>query len=121
MANAINWFEIPATDIERATRFYSTVLGIEFVPMPTSSGSELRAFPAQEATGAIIAGEGSKPSMDGTVVYLNCENDLDGPLSRVEGAGGKILLPKTDIGQGFGFFAFIADTEGNKVGLHSNG
>jgi len=29
MANAINWFEIPVSDIDRASRFYSSILGSE--------------------------------------------------------------------------------------------
>jgi hypothetical protein len=36
-------------------------------------------------------------------------------------AGGSIAVPKTDIGNGFGFSAHFIDTEGNKVGLHSMG
>ena len=27
MQNTINWFEIPVTDMDRAVKFYSTVLG----------------------------------------------------------------------------------------------
>ena len=44
--------------------------------------------------------------------------DLSVALSKVEMAGGKIVLPKTSIGHN-GFMAHIVDTEGNKVGLHS--
>ena len=29
MSNALNWFEIPASDIKRAARFYGTILGAE--------------------------------------------------------------------------------------------
>jgi len=49
---------------------------------------------------------------------LNGGEDLSTPLSKVESAGGKILLPKTAIGQN-GFMAHILDTEGNKIALHS--
>ena len=51
-------------------------------------------------------------------MYLNGGEDLSTVLDKVEGAGGKVMQPKTDIGEN-GFIAFIEDTEGNKVGLHS--
>jgi predicted enzyme related to lactoylglutathione lyase len=68
--------------------------------------------------GGIVEGEGFEPSMKGTLVYLNAGKDLSIPLSKVEAAGGKILLPKTSLG-GNGFMAHITDTEGNKIALHS--
>jgi len=59
------------------------------------------------------------PSANGTLVYLNGDPDLQPILSRVPGAGGKVLLEKTDIGGGLGFMAHILDSEGNRVALHS--
>jgi predicted enzyme related to lactoylglutathione lyase len=67
--------------------------------------------------GSLVHSDDSKPSIEGTLVYFSSE-DLTTELDRVEGAGGKIVVPKTEIGE-FGFFAQIIDTEGNKVGLHS--
>ena len=123
MKSAISWFEIPVTDYDRAKKFYTTVLGIEITnhPMPDTS-MEYGIFdykPEEDGIGgAIFKSSDAKPSMDGATVYLNGGNDLNLPLSRVERAGGKVLLPKTDIGEN-GFFALLADTEGNKVALHS--
>ena len=54
------------------------------------------------------------------MVYLNGGEDLDAVLDRVEGAGGRKLSEKQDIGEN-GFVAFFMDTEGNRVGLHSMG
>jgi len=59
--------------------------------------------------------------MTGTTVYLDGGNDLSVPLGRVEGAGGKVILPKTAVGGNRGFIALFIDTEGNKVGFHSIG
>ncbi|MBD9392704.1 VOC family protein [Acidovorax sp. ACV01] len=120
MAHALNWFEIPVTDFTRAKTFYETVLGITIAPMamgPTTMGM-LSSDPAAVG-GALVQAEGSVPSRNGTMVYLNGGEDLAPLLARVEPAGGAVVVPKTEIGNDFGFFAHFTDTEGNKVGLHS--
>jgi uncharacterized protein len=68
--------------------------------------------------GGIVQGEGFEPSATGSLIYLNGGDDLSVPLSKVEAAGGKIVLPKTAIGPN-GYMAHFMDTEGNKVALHS--
>jgi predicted enzyme related to lactoylglutathione lyase len=120
MSNALNWFEIPASDINRAVKFYSTILEVELTISEMMPGFQMAMITADEGGvgGGIIQGEGYTPSADGTVVYLNAGDDLAVALGKVEAAGGKILVPKTDIGEN-GFFAYLLDTEGNKVGLHS--
>jgi uncharacterized protein len=120
MSNAINWFEIPATNMKRAVKFYDEVLGAELQPME-SDGTKWAFFPASDSGvgGAVIdRNDNNKPNAQGTLVYLNGGDDLAIPLSRVEKAGGKILMPKTSIGPN-GFKAVIMDTEGNRVALHS--
>jgi predicted enzyme related to lactoylglutathione lyase len=123
MAHAISWFEIPVSDPDRARKFYSAVFGGAFEELEAGPGFRMIAFPGGQGDvgGALMHGEGYEPSMSGSLVYLNGGDDLAGPLGRVEAAGGTILLPKKDIGSGFGFFALIMDTEGNKVGLYSTG
>jgi len=119
MSNALNWFEIPASNIKRASKFYGTILGAELEISEMMPGYQMAMLPAEDGVGgALIQGEGYIPSAEGSMVYLNGGQDLAGPLGKVEGAGGKILVPKTDIGEN-GFFAYFLDSEGNKVGLHS--
>jgi len=121
MANAVNWFEIPVSDFDQATKFYNEIFKFELVPMEVGDGFPMGMFPVEDGvSGAIVQGEGYTPSTDGTSVYLNGGDDLQVVLDRVEAAGGQVLVPKTDIGEN-GFFAFFLDTEGNKVGLHSMG
>lgn len=120
MANALNWFEIPAKDIERALTFYDTIMGATLIRMEANEAYPMGMFPVESGvSGAVIQGEGYVPSTEGTIVYLNAGEDLSHVLNRVEGAGGNIVMPKTDIGEN-GFMAYFIDTEGNKVGLHSN-
>jgi len=120
MAHAINWFEIPAADFERAKKFYETVLGITMqTPFPDI---KYAMFPADmqsgEIGGGLVQEQNYEPSEKGALVYLNGGEDLAVPLSRVESAGGKIIIPKKSIGPN-GFMAIFSDTEGNRVAFHS--
>jgi uncharacterized protein len=121
--NAISWCEIPALDFERAKTFYSRIFDYEMpvIPMDTNVMGILPHEQGSGVGGAIIHGEGNQPSREGTLVYLNGGADLNTVLNRVESAGGKVLVPKTDIGSGMGFFAHFLDTEGNRLGIHSMG
>jgi uncharacterized protein len=120
MVNAVNWFDIPVSNMARATKFYGTVLDITLQAGPAMPGFEMAMFPNNDGVnGALVLGADYTPSQTGTLVYLNGGDDLNIPLGKVEAAGGKVILAKTDIGDNNGFFAYIEDTEGNKVGLHS--
>ena len=120
--HAISWFEIPVTDFARAKAFYEAVLGrpVEVMTMGPSTMGFLSTSP-DAVGGAIVHGDGTAPSQSGTLVYLNGGDELAAMLARVEPAGGQVAVPKTEIGNGFGFFAHFVDPEGNRVGLHSMG
>jgi predicted enzyme related to lactoylglutathione lyase len=121
MKNAINWVEIPVKNIEKSKKFYESIFDAD-LPVMEAMGMKSAFFPADMQNGGIggclIQGDGYEPSSKGALIYLNGGDDLAFPLSKVEAAGGKILLPKTAIGHN-GFMAHFIDTEGNKVGLHS--
>jgi len=118
----INWFQIPATNIDRAVKFCGDLLGVSFHLM--EHNGEKHAFFAMDTLesertgGEIIQSPNNKPAQDGALIYLNAPGGVDPVLRRVEQAGGKILMPKMSIGEN-GFIALILDSEGNKIGLHS--
>ena len=120
--NAINWFEIPVADLERAQKFYETIFGMQLIPMDLP-GLKMRMFPTDDTKGTsgaiIFAPEFYQPSANGTMVYLNGNPDLQNVLDKVEAAGGTIAMPKTAISPEIGFMAVMMDTEGNRVALHS--
>ena len=118
--NASNWFEIPVGDLDRAQAFYETLLATT-IRRETLGGSELGVFgyEAPGVGGALIASAASKPSDNGTLIYLDAGAALDPVLARVEAAGGRITTPKVTLPGDMGCFAHIADTEGNRVGLHA--
>ncbi len=120
MTNFITWFEIPVTDFSRAKKFYEDIFSITIEKV--EMGEYLMGFfPADRegVSGSIIQGKSYSPAEHGTLVYLNGGDDLNFVLSRVEGAGGKIVLPKTLIREDIGHYALFNDTEGNKIALHS--
>lgn len=116
----INWFEIPANDFERAVKFYSTILDRELA-VSHMNGSDMAFFSNEplEVSGVIIHGEGAEPSAKGVLIYLNGGDDLSIPLSKIEEAGGTIVVPKTEISDDLGHFAIFIDSEGNRLALHS--
>ena len=124
MQHAISWFEIPATDLTRAQRFYETILDITMIPMDMP-GMSMRMFPLDDMMtgigGALIDSKGfDKPSVTkGPLIYLNANPDLQVVLNKVETAGGKITVPKTEISPEHGYMAVFEDTEGNRMALHS--
>lgn len=124
MNNAISWFEIPTTDINRAQKFYETIFGITMIPMELPN-IKMRMFPLDDMMngigGALVDSGGfHKPSMtEGPLIYLNANPDVQLVLDKVEAAGGKIMVPKTEISPEYGDMAVFFDTEGNRMALHS--
>lgn len=120
MSNPVQWLEIATTDIERAKKFYSNVFDLQFQFIETPD-SKMYMFGEPDkpgCSGALVQSADNTPGMDGTLVYFSCE-DVNIQVERVSNEGGKIVIPKTDIGE-FGFFAHCIDTEGNRIGLHSD-
>jgi predicted enzyme related to lactoylglutathione lyase len=125
LGNALNWFEIPVSDFERAKKFYESIFNYQ---MPESMmgaarmGFFLYDFQGGKVGGAIVHHPGFHlPNEYGSLVYLNGQPDLQVVLDRVPAAGGKILTAKARISpdQDLGYWALITDTEGNRVALHS--
>ncbi len=120
-ANALNWFEIPATDISRAQKFYESVFNIKMEPMEMP-GMKMAGFPydpgSGKASGALCQSEMHKPSATGSIIYLNANPNIQAVIDRIEPAGGKITMPKTQISPEIGYMAFFTDTEGNTVAVH---
>jgi predicted enzyme related to lactoylglutathione lyase len=121
--NAIQWFEIPALDLERAYQFYTSVLHGN-VRKGTFGDGELLLFNVPFATGEAVGGSvvvrpDIVPTADGVVIYLNAFGKLSDAVQKVEPAGGQVIAPEINLGK-FGFAALIMDSEGNKIGLLSN-
>jgi predicted enzyme related to lactoylglutathione lyase len=120
--NSLNWFEIPVNDMARAKHFYQVIFSIHlhednmmnmqtaFFPYASGNG---------KVSGALVKSDFHNPGKEGTMIYLNANPDLSNVLEKVESQGGKTLMQKTLISPEIGYMAFIEDSEGNKIGLHS--
>lgn len=121
--NAISWFEIPATDLDRAQKFYEAIFGIQMIPMDMPN-IKMRMFPLDDmmGVGGALCDSGGfhKPSAtDGPLIYLNGNPDVQVILDRVVAAGGTVIVPKTEISPDYGYMGVFIDSEGNRIGLHS--
>lgn len=120
MENFINWFEIPATDFNRATAFYKAILGVDIKEVEMY-GTKMGLLPSdgKNLSGAIVQGDDYRPSIDGPLLYLNGGKNLQVVLDRINNNHGKIIVPKTQISPELGYFAIFVDSEGNKLALQS--
>lgn len=122
--NPVVWFEIYVNDMDRATKFYETVLNGSLTDLsnPTKDELQMKAFPMEMngggAAGALVKMVGMEAKGGfSSVVYFGCE-DCAVEESRIEQAGGKVHTKKMSIGE-HGFVSLAFDTEGNMFGLHS--
>jgi uncharacterized protein len=120
MRHLTNWTEIPVSDISRAIRFYTEILGTDFFEMEMG-GNKYALFPSKDKfnTGALVQGDWYKPAADGVTVYLDGGTDVGNILGKIENAGGTILLNKTYLGEQAGFIGLFLDSEGNRIGVQA--
>ncbi|SFR74956.1 VOC family protein [Maribacter stanieri] len=119
----IAWFEIPVKNMERAKKFYESILEVT-ITVNNFGEFVMGLFPDKpvlgQANGALVQHEHYVPSLsEGALIYFACE-DAAIVLGKVEKAGGQVLQPKTEIGDEHGFMGLLKDTEGNRIAVHSN-
>ncbi len=117
--NFVSWFEIPAYNHYRSVAFYNFIFGITMTTVELN-GFAMGFFPAEGGIGgAIVTGHGCVPSEVGPLIYLNGGYDLNTVLSKVNEAGGRVVMEKTFLSENAGYFALFIDSEGNRMALHS--
>ena len=117
--NFVSWFEIPAYNHFRSVAFYNYIYGIQMTSVELN-GFAMGFFPAENGIGgAIVSGPGCVPSEIGPLMYLNGGEDLNNVLSKVNEAGGRVVMEKTFLSESAGYFAMFIDSEGNRLALHS--
>jgi predicted enzyme related to lactoylglutathione lyase len=123
ITNAVGWFEIPVTNMERAVKFYEAVFGFT-LERHNFGGLNMAWFPYADkpgAPGSLVYDEKFyKPSQEGVLIYFSSPSgDLKNEMDKVESAGGKVLMHKKIINEDIGYMGMFSDTEGNRIALHS--
>ena len=114
-------------DSARAKKIYESILDIEMhTQVFQETNEELTFFPSVpgviqatsgRVTGVLAKSANSKPSANGTLIYLNASPDIQTVIDKITPAGGKVIVPKTEIPAGY--IAVFTDTEGNRIALHA--
>lgn len=121
MHNANTWFDIPVTDLARSQRFYEALLDRPMRGTEDLGGDTMAVFAHEKpgAGGCIVHRPAQAGGHGGTVVYLDCAPSVEAALARAQAAGGQVVVGRTLIAPGIGYFAHIHDLDGNLVGLHA--
>ena len=124
-ADTLCWTDIPVTNLARAIKFYSAVLGKE-VRKLTEGKMEYGLLPHEEqnASGCLVVradsgGIDNRPSPNGPLIYLSVEGRLGEAVGAARANGGKVLRERQQIGP-HGFRAVVVDSEGNRIALHTS-
>jgi uncharacterized protein len=113
MANQVSWFEVVGQDGEKLRSFYGDVFGWNFnVPAPEMNYG--MTDPSQTGIGG---GIGQGQGGPGHATFYVGVSDPQATLDKIEGAGGKTVVPVTEIPGAGVTFAQFADPEGHVVGL----
>lgn len=116
MNTTITHIEIPAPDLELATKFYSEVFGWHVENI--MEGYSVFRIGDTNTGGGLSSLLSPAPENVGPQIVIDVD-DIDAMLTRIESSGGKTTLGRTEIGGGHGHYAVFQDPLGNFMQLHS--
>jgi predicted enzyme related to lactoylglutathione lyase len=116
--NRAVWFDIPVSNLERASKFYAAVLAINVEIMDSNGFSFAVLEHDQGNGGCLVPNESEITSSSGIMLYMNVNGRIRNAVSLVGSNGGNIIEPVHAIGP-HGFRSIICDSEGNRIVLHS--
>ena len=108
MADPIGYFEVAGPDPQSLAAFYSGLFGWSSQPGPLPGYVTVDAGPG-------VSGGFRREDGPERVLYIRV-SDLHSTLERIVAAGGKVLIPPTDV-PGVVRFALFEDPQGNRMGL----
>ncbi|MGA8542350.1 MAG: VOC family protein [Thermoplasmata archaeon] len=123
MSGEVVHFEIPSDDLDRARTFYSKTFGWKFESMDGmeysmattgASGPDGRPKDVGRIDGGLLR---RQPPVRSPTITIRVD-EIDRAAKAIAKNGGKMIEPKTPIGDGsIGFSAYFQDPEGNVIGL----
>lgn len=125
-ADKISWFEMPADDVARVSEFYSQVFGWATPSMGYDATFALTVKADESGNPTEVGGinggfhKRQGASDAGPVINIHVD-DIDAKLAAVEKAGGRVVQPRTDVGEYGLSMALFSDTEGNTMGMYNYG
>ncbi len=114
--NAVVWFEIPVTDLEKSKSFYGAVLqnALEDQAMGPNVTSVFQPSGGGGVSGHLYVGKPGSPGT-GNTIHLSVPVPLEASLERLKDAGGSVVSDIIAIPEGR--FAYCLDLDGNSIGL----
>ncbi len=117
----VQHFEIPADDVERASKFYTGVFEwkMQKLANPEDPSKDYWFFDTKDENGNKGIGGGlmKRQAPEHSVTNYITVPSIDDYASKIEEAGGKVIMPKTEIPE-MGFSLVFLDTENNMFGLY---
>jgi len=113
------WFDLPVADLERASRFYAAVLGIEVSPAKAGNFTFAVLEHGPDGNGGCLIPNAKEVSAAGILVYMNVEGRIRDAVAQTQKHGGRVLKAIESIGA-HGCRAIVLDSEGNRIALHSS-
>jgi uncharacterized protein YndB with AHSA1/START domain/predicted enzyme related to lactoylglutathione lyase len=121
--NSVIHFEIPATDLNRAKKFYKEMFGwgIMDIPGMEAEYAVVHTAPVDKQNmlkepGTINGGLAKRSEKDEATVIVIDVPSIDDYLKKLTAAGSKIIRPKQNV-LGMGLYARVTDSEGNVIGI----
>ena len=119
----VQHFEIPADDVERASKFYTGVFEwkMQKLANPEDPSKDYWFFDTKDENGNKGIGGGlmKRQAPEHSVTNYITVPSIDDYASKIEEAGGKVIMPKTEILK-MGFILVFLDTENNMFGLYES-
>ncbi|MEM6675823.1 MAG: VOC family protein [Planctomycetota bacterium] len=112
------WFDIPVSDLDRATAFYGAVLALSIERESTGETEFAVLDHGSGVGGCLVVEPGWIAREGGPLLYLNAEGRIRDAEAKARELGAVILQPVHPIGP-HGFRVLLRDCEGNRIALHS--
>ena len=116
----VQHFEIPADDMARAKKFYSSVFGWKIQDVPGMEYAMVDSVETDESRQPIGGTNGGilkrNPNYAAVTSITITVSDVDKAIQDVINAGGKLVRKKEKFGN-IGYVAYVKDTEGNLLGI----
>ena len=112
-----SWADVAVDDIAKGTEFYTSLFGWDAEDMGEDAGHYTMFSTDGKSVAALGPKQGEGPRMWNAYVSVD---DLDTTISKVESAGGSIVMPRMDVFTS-GSMAIITDATGALVSLWQPG